>query len=132
MENIDSLDMKISAIGSKNTSSSSESLSKNINSCTIYKTLKDTVHHVKYITISPSTAPKSKVKLKQVSIDKVYPSMGINHQETLLTTLFEPASTPHWASTIKNFLISTSSMYPPTVKTIRTKNTYREKRKFIV
>ena len=58
MKNIDSLDIKISFIKSNNISLYYEYLSTNINIFTTYKTLIDTVHLVKNITIHPSTTPK--------------------------------------------------------------------------
>ena len=58
LKNIDSLDMNVSGIKSNNTYSSYEYIFLKSNSCTTYKTLKETVHHVKDTTIHPSTAPK--------------------------------------------------------------------------
>ena len=85
MKNIDSLDMKISAIESNKTSSYIESLSANRNIWPTYKTLKETFQLVKNTPIHPSTAPKSNVSLKQLFAYSIYSPLGSNHQYTLLT-----------------------------------------------
>ena len=73
MKNIKSLDMRISTITSINNSLYYESLSTKINSCLTYKTLKETFHLVKNTKMHPSTAPKSSVKLKLISVERITP-----------------------------------------------------------